>query len=181
MIAHYFSIETYSSKLEKIDFENDKIISICFVKFDLKTGDRLDSIKILKEWEESEEVIVKFIYRWFFLRNPWNFIPVGFNLNFEWKFLESKFRKYNLLKNNGEYFTLGDFFDIFPQLDLKNIAVIKKGEFMGTSLSYLTGNEYVVDDIHNSYKIGEYDNLGEYIENKAEDFLDIYKKIKDKL
>ena len=138
MEAHYFDIETYSPG-EKPDPKSDKIISIQFQKFDLKTGEKIGKLQILKEWEDGEEKIVKFIHKWFFSRNPWQFIPVGFNLNFEWKFLAEKFKKYNLDKNSNLKFS--DLIDKFPQIDLKPIALIKKGEFIGASLSSISKKE----------------------------------------
>lgn len=175
MEANYFDIETYSPG-DKPDPKTDKIISIQFQKVNLETGEKIGNLQILKEWEDSEEEIVKFIYKWFFKRNPWGFIPLGFNLNFEWKFLCEKFKQYNL--GNLE---LGDFVENMPQIDLKVLAVIKKGTFIGASLSSISNK---VDDGHvikEFYENKEFDKIIDYIEKETDSFIELYKKIKNNI
>ena len=170
MEGHYFDIETYSAG-DKPNEKTDKIISIQFQKIDIKTGEPLGKLQILREWEESEESIVKFIHRWFFKRNVWQFIPIGFNLNFEWKFLAEKFKQYNL--DTRDY---GEFLD-FPQIDIKFLAVIKKGTFIGASLSSISSKEKDGSVIKEFYENKEFKNIEEYIENETKGFLELYQKI----
>lgn len=171
MQGHYFDIETYSPG----DFPNpqtDKIITIQFQKFDLKTGEKIGKLHILKEWEESEEEIVKFIHKWFFTRNPWQFIPVGFNLLYEWRFLSEKFKKYNL-----ETFDVGHYLEKYPQVDLKFLAIIKRGEFVGASLSSISAKEDDGSVIAGYYENKEYDKILKYIEIETNGFIELYNKI----
>lgn len=172
MKGHYFDIETYSPG-ETPNPETDKIISIQFQKIDLETGKEEGKLQILKEWEESEEEIIKFIYKWFFSRNVWQFIPIGFNLSFEWKFLSYKFKQYNLDTRELSYY-----FDNFPQIDLKPFAVIKKGSFVGASLSSISEKEDDGNVIKEYYEKKQFDKIENYIENEAKSFIDLYKKIK---
>lgn len=174
MNAHYFDIETYSPG-EKPNPEEDKIISIQFQKIDLKTGEPIGKLQILKEWEEGEETIVRFIHKWFFKR-PWDFIPLGFNLNFEWKFLSYKFKKYGIDTHDLSYY-----FDNFPQIDLKSLAVIKKGEFIGASLSYISEKEDDGHVIKEYYENKEYEKIVEYIQIETASFLKLYKKLKENI
>ncbi len=172
MKGHYFDIETYSPG-EFPDPKKDKIISIQFQKIDLDTGEAIGKLQILREWEEGEEEIVKFIHKWFFTRNPWQFIPIGFNLNFEWNFLFYKFKKYNLTITE-----LSDFYDKYPQIDLKPFAVIKKGTFIGASLSSISEKEEDGNIIKIYYENKEFDKIENYIKIEAESFIKLYKKIK---
>jgi len=174
MIGHYFDIETYSPG-EKPDSKIDKIISIQFQKIDLETGKTIGDLKILKEWESSEEEIVKSIYRWFFTRK-WNFIPIGFNLIFEWKFLSEKFKKYNLDERDLSFYV-----DNFPQIDLKSIAVIKKGSFFGASLSSISNKKDDGNVIKGYYENKEFNKIENYIIDEAESFIELYSRIKKKL
>lgn len=174
MNAHYFDIETYSPG-EKPDPKTDKIITIQFQKIDLKTGKAIGKIEILKEWVEGEEQILRFIHKWFFKR-PWNFIPVGFNLNFEWKFLSVKFKQYNIDTKDLSYY-----FDNFPQIDLKSLAIIKKGEFIGASLSYISEKEDDGYVIKQYYENKEYDKIIDYITIETESFFKLYKNIKENI
>ncbi|MDA3855167.1 MAG: hypothetical protein PF569_02825 [Candidatus Woesearchaeota archaeon] len=171
MQGHYFDIETYSPG-EFPNPETDKIITIQFQKFDLKTGEKIGKLQILKEWEDGEEEIVKFIHKWFFTRNPWQFIPVGFNLLYEWKFLSVKFKKYNL-----ETFDVGHYLEKYPQVDLKFLAIIKRGEFVGASLSSISSKEEDGSVIAGYYENKEYNKILNYIEIETNGFIELYNKI----
>jgi hypothetical protein len=170
MEANYFDIETYSNE-DKPNPKTDKIITIQFLKFDLETGEPLTDLQILKEWEDGEEEIVKFIHKWFFKRNIWQFVPVGFNLNFEWQFLYEKFRKYNVTNMNYK-----DFIDI-PQIDLKSIAIMKNGNFKGAKLSSISAKEDDGNVIKEFYENKEYEKILSYIKNESSSFLSMYKKV----
>ncbi|MFW5705065.1 MAG: hypothetical protein ACOCXG_04455 [Nanoarchaeota archaeon] len=172
MEANYFDLETYS-KGDKPDPKTDKIITIQFQKFDLDTGKPLTELQVLKEWEDGEEEIIKFVYKWFFKRNFWQFLPVGFNLTFEWQFLFEKFKQYGVCNMKYE-----DFFNI-PQVDLKSVAVVKKGTFIGAKLSSISGKEDDGNVIKNLYEAKEYDKILKYIENEAESFLGMYRKLSE--
>lgn len=171
MEGHYFDLETFSQN-DKPDPDVDKIISIQFQKIDLKTGEPLGRLQILKEWEEGEESMIKFLHKWFFERNIWQFVPVGFNLNFEWKFLSAKFKKYGLDDRN-----IKDFCENLPQIDLKVFAVLKKGSFIGASLSSISEKQDDGNVIADFYEKKQYNEIIEYIEDEAKSFLNLYSKI----
>jgi len=174
MEANYFDIETYSPN-DKPNPKTDKIISIQFQKIDIKTGKINGELQILKEWESCEEEIVKEIYKWFFTR-PWQFIPIGFNLNFEWQFLCEKFKKYKL--TNLE---LGDFFIKYPQIDLKSFSVIKKGEFKGASLSFISNKKEDGNIIKELYENKEFEKIENYIKDETKAFIESYQNLIEKL
>ena len=172
MEGHYFDIETYSPG-DKPNPETDKIITIQFQRIDLKTGKATGKLQILKEWEEgSEKKMLEFIHKWFFKQNPWRFIPVGFNLNFEFKFLVSKFKEYGI--DNKE---LGYYLENFPQIDLKSLAVIKKGSFVGASLSSISDKRDDGHVIKEYYENKEYDKIIDYIEFETKSFIKLYQKV----
>ena len=76
----------------------DKIITIQFQELDRYTGKAIGELIILKEWESSEKEILKeFISRTGVLIGGFNFIPVGYNLNFEHNFLKIRTTINNLL------------------------------------------------------------------------------------
>jgi len=92
MPGYYLDIETSG-----LDPDEDQILTIQYQKIS-STGNAIGPLTILPSWKYSEEDIVKEIATYMLDDNPWNFIPVGNNLIFEFKFLVSKFRKY--LGNN---------------------------------------------------------------------------------
>ena len=172
MEAHFFDLETYSSG-DRPDPETDTIITVQFQKFDLNTGEPLGRLQILKQWELGEEEMLRMLHKWFFSSNPWRFIPVGFNLNFEWRFLVAKFQQYGIDNRS-----VSDFFETYPQLDLKVFAVIKQGSFKGASLSSISNKQEDGEVIKELYEDKNYQGLVEYVEQEAESFLDLYKKIR---
>ena len=178
MTEYYFDIETYSME-EKPNPEKDKIISIQYQRIDLRTGKPIGNLVILKEWESSEEEIVKKFYNKFFTdgSSVWDFIAVGYNLNFEWEFLICKFEKYL-----GEKLTSKDLHYRFPHIDLKPIIVLlNNGSFSGASLDKFTKKKQNGKIIKDYYKNKEYVEIENYIKNETEAFLEFLQKIKSHL
>ena len=174
MAEYYFDIETYSPQ-DKPNPETDKIITIQFQRIDLRTGKPREDLVILKEWESSEKQIVTEFFNRFFAEgsNIWNFVPVGYNLNFEWEFLISKFEKYL-----GKKLTSRDLHFKRPHLDLMTIIVfLNEGEFKGAKISNYTGKAHNGINVKKWYENGEYDKIEEYVREEAEGFLDFLQKL----
>ena len=169
MDVNYFSIDTYS-KLDKINEKEDKIISIQFQKLDLKTFEKKGKLFVLKEWESCEENIIKQVHNWFFTRSFWEFCPVGFNLNFCWKFLFEKFKKYNISFDEKIFFKI-------PQIDLKEILILKNKDFKNSSIKNFTKIEIKEYDIKKLYDEKNFEELEKYINQKREIFLDVIKNV----
>ena len=93
MTKFYFDVETTG-----FDPKVDKIITIQYWQLDDKNAP-VGDLTILKEWESSEE--------------NFGFIPVGFNLPFEFRFLSHKFSEY------GEHVDPFKIIHDKPHLDLK--------------------------------------------------------------
>ncbi len=174
MAEYYFDIETYSPG-EKINPDTDKIITIQFQRIDLRTGKPREELVILKEWESTEENIIKEFYDKFFSDNQsvWNFIPVGFNLNFEWEFLISKFEKYL-----GRRFTSRELHYDHPHLDIKSIIILlNDGNFVGAKLDKFTDKSQDGKCIRNFYEARQFDKIENYVGEEATSFLELLQKI----
>jgi len=175
MTEYYFDIETYSPG-ERPNPETDKIITIQYQRIDLKTGKPTSEMVVLKEWDSSEKEIVTKFYNNFFRdgNSVWDFIPVGFNLNFEWEFLIAKFEKYL-----GKKLASKDLHYKIPHLDLKPVVVLlNDGQFKGASLDKFTKKPHDGKIIKEYYEKKEYAKIEEYIKNEAEAFLEFLQKIK---
>jgi len=173
MTEYYFDIETYSPN-QRPDPRVDKIITIQFQKIDLRTGKPKGELEILKEWESSEKDIVsKFFYRFFNDKNVWEFVAVGYNLNFEWELLIAKFKKYF----NKDY----NSFDIHykrPHIDIQHIVVLlNNGSFSGAKLDKFTGKPHDGSLIPKWYEEKKYNDIVTYIEKEAESFLNLLQQI----
>lgn len=174
MAEYYFDIETYSPQ-DRPNPETDKIITIQFQRIDLKTGKPRENLVILKEWESSEKQIVTEFFNRFFAEglNIWNFVPVGYNLNFEWEFLISKFEKHL-----GKKLASKDLHYRIPHLDLKPIVVLlNDGNFVGAKLDNFTDKTHDGKAIKNYYGNKQYGEIEKYIKNETESFLKFLQKI----
>ena len=159
VMNYYLDIETTG-----LNPLHHKIITIQYMELERNTGKPTGPLKILKEWESDEKTILtKFIsnlgindyYKF-------NFIPVGFNLQFEHSFFKGRCVE-NSIKP----------IDIFnrPFLDLKTVAVImNRGEFKGASLHNMTNKPHGGGNIPQLYREKKYAEIESYIKREAEEF-----------
>lgn len=172
---YYFDIETYT-RAEKPNPDTDKIITIQFQRIDSKSGKPIEDLTILKEWDSSEKEIVTKFFDLFFSQKSgiWDFVPVGFNLNFDFEFLISKFKKHLDVK-----LTSRDLHYERPHLDLKPIIVLlNDGEFVGATLDRFTSKQHNGKEIKEWYQNKQFDRIEQYVKNEAKSFLEFYRKVK---
>ena len=175
---YYLDIET--TGLDKI---NNKIITIQYMELERNTAKPVGPLKILKEWESDEKTILTKFISDFVPGNQWAFIPIGFNLQFEHKFLWQRcisngLQPVDIL--NG------------PFLDLKTVAVLmNKGEFKGASLNKMTSKPHSGAIVVQWYGEKKYAEIENYIKKEAEAYsnfctwlhvempklLDVYRKL----
>ena len=154
---YYLDIETTG-----LDELHDKIITIQYMELDRNTAKPIGPLKILKEWESNEKTILKRFIEDFVPEKQWAFIPIGFNLQFEHKFLwqrciSNTLQPVDIL--NG------------PFLDLKTVAVLmNKGEFKGASLHNITNKPHSGSKIPNLYFEKKYGEIESYIKNETDEF-----------
>ena len=156
----YFDIETTG-----LDPRKDKIITIQFVELERNTGKQIGELRILKEWESNEKEILRqfIITSSITSSNPWVFVPVGYNLNFEHNFLHER------CKVNGI-----EPFDILnkPFIDLRPFGIImNKGEFKGSGLDRITGKPHSGAVIPPWYAEKKYSDIENYVKTEASEFI----------
>jgi len=168
---YYLDIETYSRGSRPNPIK-DEIITIQFQKVNAE-GKPIDQLNILKAWEHSEEAIVKHFYSRFYLdKREWDFVPVGFNLNFEFDFLRFKFAKY-MGKNLTEAY-----FHSRPYVDLKHFVVLmNRGEFRGSGLHKFSKKKCDGSVIRGLYEKKDYKSIEDYITEETDAFLELYQNI----
>ena len=168
MNYYYFDIETYSP-FTRPDPNSDKVITMQFQQVD-KSGKPLSDLAILKEWESDEETILRKFIAMF---KPWNFVPIGNNLNFERIFLKTKCQKYSI----SDLDKYGDLAYNFPSIDINAIFVIlNSGQFKGSGMHNFTKKKVDGSHIANWYKNREYEKIETYIKEEAIAFLDFYQR-----
>jgi len=164
MGTYYLDIET-----DGLDEVQNKIITIQYVELERGTGKPLGDLTILKEWELGEKEML----RQFIENSPitnkysFDFIPVGYNLGFEHKFLLEKSSRYD------------DLFPITvlsrPCIDLRTIGVMmNKGEFQGSGLDKMTGKKHSGSPLIDWYNEKNYDAIENYIVQETQEFVKWY-------
>ena len=154
---YYLDIETTG-----LDPLHSKIITIQYMELERNTAKPVGPLKILKEWESDEKTILKKFIEDFVPLNQWAFIPIGFNLQFEHKFLWQRCISNGLTP-----------IDILngPFLDLKTVAVLmNKGEFKGASLHKMTNKPHSGAIVIQWYDEKKYAEIESYIKKEAEEF-----------
>lgn len=166
-IEFYFDVET-----EGLNPETDKIITLQYQQLD-REGNPAGDLIILKEWELTEEELIKHFLSIF---KKWEFIPVGMNLSFDFKFLLNKIKKYT-----GKQIEFYEFSNI-PHLDIKSILVMmNNGNFSGASLTNFTNKKQRGSIIPFYYSNRDYDKIIKYIEVEATEFIKFYSNVKSHL
>ena len=154
---YYLDIETTG-----LDPLHSKIITIQYMELERNTAKPIGPLKILKEWESDEKTILTKFISDFVPENQWAFIPIGFNLQFEHKFLWQRcisngLQPVDIL--NG------------PFLDLKTVAVLmNKGEFKGASLHKMTDKPHGGAIVVQWYDEKKYAEIESYIKKETEEF-----------
>ncbi|UJG40410.1 MAG: hypothetical protein K9W45_11280 [Candidatus Heimdallarchaeum aukensis] len=168
MTTYYFDIETYGKKEE--DSYNYEIITIQYQKILQQTGKKLsgEPLTILKSWENSEEEIIKKFLRKLNIKDKWNFTPVGSNLKYDFIVLSKRAKKYGLNIELEKLLT-------HPHVDISStLFILNKGSFKGARLDTFTKKKKTGEDILDLYKDKKYDEIIEYIETEAKEFLKLY-------
>jgi hypothetical protein len=178
---YYFDIETVPKNSEdpnekaNLDPKTGKIVTIQYQRVDTKTGIPIEPLEILKEWEDSERNILEQL-KPLITESPWSLIPLGYNLNFEFKFLKHKFKEYFDFD-----FSIDEILER-PKNDLKLIGVIlNNGNFKGATLDSFTDKEHSGHKIPIWYKEEKYDDIIKYVRKEAEAFLTFWQKLKKEL
>jgi len=167
---YYLDIETTG-----LDEVQNKITTIQYVELERGTGRQLGELTILKEWELGEkEMLRKFIEASpISNRYDFDFVPVGYNLGFEHKFLLEKSAKYDLFPIS----ILSR-----PCIDLHAIGILmNKGEFRGSGLDKLTGKSHSGSPVVHWYDVKKYGEIIDYIKKETTEFVKWYVWLHQKL
>ena len=160
MPSYYLDIETTG-----LEPSENEIITIQYAELERNTGKRIGDINILKSWESSEkEILTEFVDSVNLHDSyPFNFIPVGYNLGFEHKFLSYRSEVHKTFP-----------VEIIPRphIDLHQLAILlKQGEFKGTKLNDMTNKPSDGSKVPIWYRNKEYENIEKYIQDEADEFI----------
>lgn len=163
----YLDIETTG-----LDPVKDEIITIQYQKIALDTGRPEEPLTILKSWEDEngEQGIISKIVPLLMSSNPFRFVPVGNNLNFEFGFLARKINQYSNIDIDPVYFHSR------PHIDLKPVMILLNGgRFKGYHL--ILNKSGSGSNVPTWYKNSEYEKIIDYIEDEAGAFVGFYNRV----
>jgi len=177
MPDYYFDIETNPRhRDQKPDYKNDEILTIQFQRLDSRTGEKEGDLTILKSWESSEEDILERFYSIFNPEDLWEFVPIGFNLSFDFFSLLYRWRAI------GIEVPPKILFSEHPYIDIKSILVIfNVGSFKGATLQKFLGKRHSGSEVSEWYAKNDYSSIQEYIEDEADRFIKFYQFLIQKL
>jgi hypothetical protein len=175
MPEYYLDIET-NAKGQRPDIKSDEILTIQFQRLSSRSGRKESDLTILKSWESSEKAIIKKFYNIFQPSKPFEFIPIGMNLSFEF------FMLHNRWKRIGIEVPLKTLIYAHPSIDIQPILVIlNEGSFKGASLGKFTGKKHTGSEVPGWYAEGDYNEIEKYIRDEAEGFILFYQELKRKI
>lgn len=159
MGSYYLDIETTGKEPG-----NSKIITIQWQELERFTGKPIGELNFLKEWQSSEKNIIEEFIDKARINDayPFTFVPIGYNLFFEHRFLLAKSTYYELFP-----------IEIIsrPYIDMQQLAILmNKGEFKGTRLNDVTGKPSDGSNIPVWYHNQNFDKIEEYVIREASEF-----------
>lgn len=171
MPTYYLDIETTG-----LDPRKDQILSIQTHR--IENGKPVGAMKVHKSWESSEETILRdFLEETQFFREPWTFIPVGFNLHYEMKWLFVKAQMYGILPKFARFEAIDK-----PRIDVKEVAMLMNGgQFKGAKLENFSPKMGSGDIVIRAIREGDYATIEHYIQQETEAFLDLYRVLLEEM
>ncbi|RLI87514.1 MAG: hypothetical protein DRO76_02180 [Candidatus Altiarchaeales archaeon] len=152
-----------------------KIITIQYQALD-RSGRGIGPLKILKEWECSEELIIKEFSKILNPKRVWDFIPVGYNIYFDLGMFRRRAEVY------GIYYDEWFIYHNLPCIDIKHICLAMNNfQFKGCGLDKFTGKEHSGAIVPVWYHDHEYEKIINYVEKEAREFILFYQKLKQKM
>lgn len=147
--------------------QNCKIITIQYQFVDK------GELQIFKEWESSEEEIIRKAYSIINPQSKWDIIPVGQNILFDLGMLRARASQYGI--NYSEWFIYND----LPKIDIKAILMgMNAFTFKNSGLDKFTGKESSGINIPVWYANREFEKILSYIRKESQEFIDFYLKLK---
>jgi hypothetical protein len=163
---NYLDVEL-ASKINKPDgtpdFEANQILSITYAPMRWANDElHYGSPVVLMCDTRSEKEVISAFLEYASLDGIWNFIPVGFNLPFDWRVILAR------AKVNGlSVPPLEQMYSAKPSIDLKPIATIAYHfEFKGIGLDRITNKEGSGNDVIDLYAKKDFEGIRRYIDQE---------------
>lgn len=155
--------------------ENCRIITIQYQLLNSE-GRPKSPLRIFREWESSEEEIIKKATALINPQRMWEFIPVGHNIYFDLGMFKDRAAVYGVKYSN--HFIYND----LPAIDIKHICVgMNAFQLKDSGLDKFTGKETSGAMVPVWYHDKDYQRIIDYIEKETKEFVEFYAKLKKAL
>lgn len=149
-----------------------KIITMQY-RFLTPEGKPDGELHVFKEWESSEEQLLKKAYALINPHTQWEVIPVGQNIMFDLGFLKGRGEQYGI--RYPEWWLYHD----LPVIDIKAILLGMNGfRFKDSGLDKFTGKESSGLNVPVWYAQKEWEKILAYIQKETAEFISFYQKLK---
>jgi len=160
---------------QRVPFDANKV-KIITIQYQLLKPDGTPEgpLQVFKEWESSEETILKRIWSLLNPRTLWDFAPVGYNIHFDLAMLKIRGAVHGI--NYPEWYIYHD----LPTIDIKGICLgMNAFAFKDSGLDKFTGKKTSGAMVPVWYQDGDYEKIMDYIKNETEEFVKFYAKLKE--
>lgn len=160
---------------QRVAFDSSKVKIITIQYQLLKPNGKPDGpLQVFKEWESTEEQVIKKMWNLLNPRTLWDFAPVGYNIHFDLAMLKIRGAAYGI--NYPEWYIYHD----LPTIDIKGICLgMNAFNFKDSGLDKFTGKKTSGAMVPVWYHDGDYEKIMEYIRNETEEFIGFYARLKE--
>lgn len=174
MAEYYFDIETPGPEKG-----GEPALSVAWQR--LKRNRAAGEINILKSWEMGgrkkvlKEVLRLGVFDW--AKDPWEFIPVGMNLMFDFHVLIGQMEEAKVKQWTKD--DVWAFLRNKPFKDIKPVLVLMNdGRFQDAGLhNFAAKKPESSDEVIARWRAGDYKGVDEYIRGEAEGFVELYDRV----
>ena len=164
------------ARTEKPDFENDEIVVIAYQQIDSRTGEKKGRLSMLKSWESSELEVLRSCHELMAFGRKWDFVPIGFNLSFDFASLLLRWRKMGIQVNARMLFSER------PYIDMQHVLLLcNSGSFSGCTLERFAGKKHSGKKVSEWLNENDYRAVEAYVEDEAERFIELYRFLVSRL
>ncbi|MDO8339821.1 MAG: hypothetical protein Q7T16_04145 [Candidatus Burarchaeum sp.] len=179
----------------KLTPENCKIITMQFQLLD-RAGRPASPLIVMKEWDTpgGEEGMIRQFLRENFSAgtNPWEFIPVGYNVLFDLGLLRERAREYGIEMGVWELYHQRPFIDIkhillgmngfaFKESGLDKFCGKRNGKQVPVWYQMAKAAEREGKEMTGASAADAYRWIEEYVEEEAAEFVELYARLKSEL
>lgn len=140
----------------------------------IQDGRAVGSTRVQTVWDGGEAHLVRtFLEETDFFRDPWAFVPVGFNLGYDLKWLFVKGKQHGILPKHSRFEAVEK-----PRIDLRDVAVMMNGgRLKGARLEMFSPKMGSGDLVEKALAAEDRGSIVAYVQQETAAFLTLYEAL----